>query len=483
MNFISASIFLSLAIVFAVPNSNMLDNPKTDTMVFLASDLPLDFKNSIKPEIGKLLTESEPEDVIHFVETPSQKTIASIRIPNSKGKARLRKPEVRLGMQRLGKFLKRRPERMEGVLDGQLEVPAIGSTIQSLRRNSGKVSIVLIGNPVYDNKGNAVWSMKNGRVPSDASINSKICPFGCTSELPEGSEVKWLIQSASWGKSEKHRRAVIRFYQLYFQKYDSKLTRVSTEPVVAFGKPSADDDSLDLSPAVSDGDDFVGMKELVARPVPVEVRSKTLVQQDRQEPEEQPETAVVPDAADPRQKATTEEPSRSIEQAASALKQQAATQPSLQTKKEVEKLIDTFAANPLKTFVAINWVSPDSRTNCDIDLWISNRATSEEIYFRRKDASFGKLYRDIRVSGSLAGNPEEFRSWECAEIFHDRITELDIWLNAYETDRPVQVRVIVVWKGIRSEKVLRLNTSRGDGAKNRLRRDRHSAWLKVDVPF
>jgi hypothetical protein len=128
---------------------------------------------------------------------------------------------------------------------------------------------------------------------------------------------------------------------------------------------------------------------------------------------------------------------------------------------------------------AINWESSDA--NCDVDMWIGSKGSNEELNYNNMETPFGRLFRDVRQSGSISGDGDDYRNWECARINHVSLEDLTLWLNVYETKAPAKIRLIGVCGGKRSEKVIAMNVSQGDHAAARLQRDRSEVWTHIPL--
>ncbi len=415
---------------------------KVEYFVFVASDLPSDAKSSVGSEVNKLIATANAGEVIHVIATPIHDPVSSFTVPAGSHQRRIRQPDIRSHLERIGRFLREpRAEAQRSIGRYQIDPLAIARTIQSLKRTPAPARIILVGNPIYDDQKQAGWSMTNAVVPSDASLGSEFCPFSSSADFPPGTDIRWLTSSPDWGQNENHRAAVTRFYQLYFQKHHGRLSRMTNDSAAAFA--SVDGGDLLATPTADpDESPFVGMVSVL--------QNSTQARAQRQ-------SSQIPVAQSP----------TLITSASSA---------------EVEQMIQQAQANTDKIFLAINWVTVgQGGEQCDIDLWIGSRGSTEELNYRHLETPFGRLYRDIRAAGTIEGNADEFLSWECAEISHNRLEDLTVWLDVYWTNQPVRVRVVVVWNGQIQELFTDLNASRGDEASHHLNRTASDAWTRLNL--
>lgn len=396
---------------------------KAEWFIFVADGLPQPVLSSVAQEFQTLVGETaSPGDVVHFISAPDHQPVAMIEVPSGGRNSRLKHPNVRGELPKLQELF----TASDAQSSSQLELPSVPATVQALRRTEFPARIVLIGDPVYKDERYEGWAMGDSSVPTDGALASSTCPFHVATKLPTDAAIGWLTPSADWGDDNRHREAITRFYRLFAQQSGGKLVRITPSANSAF-----DIQGGTQIEEISPKNDGIGMRkvsnevarqevEVIAPPQPVEVA------------------------------------------------QVAAT--------EAEQVLAAAEADHGQIAIAINWTSRDP--NCDIDLYVRSKGASEELFYSRKQTSFGTLYRDVTSSGSASANASDYQKWEWAKIEHNRIGDLTIWLNSYSSTQPATVRVICVWQGVRYQKSYEIR-GRGDGGEGGSWRSVNSSWRQV----
>ena len=431
---------LSIALVWLGSGCSTKSPHATETaghaewFLFLADGLPEPVLQSAAQQFQDLLSaRAQPGDVIHLVSTPSHRPIASLVVPEGNHNARLRDSSVKAATRKLKALFTASSNRGSG----QIQLPSVAATVRSLRRTEFPSRVVLIGSPIYDDPRQQGWSMTGGMVPTDGALGAEHSPFNNETNFPNGTQISWLSATTDWGDDPAHRDAVTRFNRLYLQTRNGQLTRMTADAETAFHFGTTQFPSRVTPSREEPGVKFVA------------------VQSDRESgPMDERKLTVEVDPPRP-------EPPASV-------------QPPTSQAAQVEVALADAEANRDVIGLAINWESQDP--SCDLDLYVTSRGETGELYFRQKETSFGRLFRDVTSSGTISGDGSNYQNWEWARINHNRWDDLTVWVNVYSSQKPATVRFIRVLNGQREERTFRFHPNPSDAG---AARDRSSLWWKV----
>ena len=133
-------------------------------------------------EVAKLIeTTANPGDWIHIVSLPDHLTVGSFIVPEGSPRTRLRDQGVREFMPKIVAAF-----QPSGETGARIDLPALASTVGSIRRSSLPCRIVLFGSPIYQNPTKVGWHFNDGGGALDDSIGDPGSPFGTAFQLPEG---------------------------------------------------------------------------------------------------------------------------------------------------------------------------------------------------------------------------------------------------------------------------------------------------------
>ena len=395
----------------------------TEWFLFIADNLPESLQAETADQFQQLLGHrAVPGDIIHVIATPRHTPLASIVVPDGSHNSRLRDRDVKAAMPRLLPLFQ--PSE-QGAAGQQLQLPSVATTVRSLRRTEFPCRVILIGSPIYDDPRQQGWSMTGGMVPTDGALNAEHSPFNNATNFPNGTQISWLSATTDWGDDPAHRDAVTRFNRLYLQTQNGQLTRMTADAETAFHFGTTQFPGSVAPSREEPGVKFVAVQsDRESGPM---AERKLTVEVDPPQPE--PPTPVQPAPVEP----TPRTPQRT----------------------EVETVLADAEANQDVIGLAINWESEDP--SCDLDLHVSNRGVSDELYFSRKETSFGQLFRDVTSSGTISGDGSNYQNWEWTRIHHNRWQDLTVWVHVYSSRKPATVRFIRVLNGRREERVFRLH--------------------------
>lgn len=438
------------------------DPQNREWVLVIARNPPTGIADGLVAEIGELISsDAKTGDVVTILEAPTLRTVSTFTIPRGNGRVRTHSKDMAPRVAEVIEFLRgNRGQGSEepsqsGAEKLQLEVPAIPTKVQSLRRTAYPLRLILVGNPIYDDPRYAGLSFAGSRFPADGMLNDLLekargLPFlNGVDMLPEDTQVTWLTPSSEWGESHIHRQYVKRFWTLFFEKHNGALVGMSENAKEVFDR-------------AIDGTQDAGTQDAPQN-------------DDPQEPDHPGMLRYAPGDPGPVIDVTFD--------VSSASTPMAEPPPgNSEPPKELKRLIQETGSD--KILIAINWVrigaARSAATNCDMDLWVNSGNGQETLFFQNMKTSFGELNWDRRVPGSIEGNPD-LASWECARIGHNRLTDLSLWINAFETDGPVRIRLIVVWQGKQREVFYNLDVAQGDRADGYQHRESSPAWMKVNL--
>jgi len=448
MKAINAAITM-FAVIATLPGCSGQQPPvnNQETFFLLPDGTSREFRRELGSEVLAWIGEHcAAGDVVHFIRVPGYDPLTTVVVPAGSANRRLRNPVVHKQLRELVKYIK--AETVGG--SQQVELPSLPTMIRSLRCTNFPVRVIIAGTPIYDNSKHQGWGMVGGMVPTDGSLDSPTCPFGSgVADFPPGTKAVWWPPKVSFGVDHVHQEAVTRFYRLFFDKHGAKLTHMTSDINATLHAEGSQ-----FTDTVVPQDDGVGMRfaALQASERVVVNRSEFKVPgSDSTLPGHQPSR--------PEPALTTEIP--------------------VEVPRAAEQVLIAAEHNQDKIAFAINWESADRE--CDIDMRILSSGSSQELNYVHKKTSFGKLFRDVRSSGSISDDGSNFRNWEWAEINHNRLKDLTLWLNAYRTQKPATVRVICVWKGQRHEQTIKIA---GPGDKGgAFLRSWSAAWHKVNLQW
>ena len=412
------------------------ESTHSEWFLIVAEGLPDELLETVGSEFQKLVgVTALPGDMVHVIAAPSHRPVASFTVPSGSRNARLRDSSIRSDLAKVKTLFESSSESW----GDQLQLPALASTVRSLRDTDFTPRVILVGNPIYQDSKQSGWSMSGGIVPSDGALASSATPFySAGSEFSDGTTISWLVPVADWGVDQPHRNAVTRFWRLFIQQRGATLTRLTVDSSTAFsggrmqfeGQLEARNDGVRVLQISGEAtrDDAPPVK----RKVDVDVAPVTIIPPPQQTPRSMAEQAIA----------------------------------------EAERTKDHIV-------LAINWTS--EHPACDIDMWVRSAGASDELYYGNRQTSFGTLYRDVRSSGSISGDGDDYENWECVRIEHNRAEDLTLWLNVFSTRGPATVRVIGVWNGRRRERTVHLPVSQGDGAVGSNDRESSVYWRRIGL--
>jgi len=427
-----------------------------ERFVFVASGLPQAQYETIRDFFKDVLTQSNTGDIVHVVACPSHEPIVSLEIPHGQVRVWLKDSTFAKAAKTIKEFLLRAPDlSVANCPPAQLDFPRIVRTVKQLSAGKERLTIFAFGDPVFCPDPEHAWRFTDFCVPSDAALHSEECPFGPVERvsLPKpGAEMFLIARGAEWGDSAEHRVAIERFYGLYLNEVGGVFQGVFGDAKTAFKKSLHSHDNPSLPVAGLRADPFVGMwctrhTQLRASfdPRATEVHIAAIPAATRRAPDVQ----IAPPSP------------------------LAAVPPAL------ESYLQSLP--PDNIAISIRWVAlrgnrGDSQS--DLDIWIRDKTSREpELNYRHMQTTFGVLFRDVQHDL----DSDDFTQWEYVEIAHDRLQDLDVWIDAYRTSCDLTCIVRAGWRGEVRETQIDFQGSSGDHAGDESRRAASPAWKHLSL--
>ena len=136
--------------------------------------------------------------------------VGSFVVPEGSARTRLRDEGVREFMPRLAAAF-----QPSGETGARIDLPALASTVGSIRRSKFPCRVVLFGSPIFRDPTKRGWNFDDGGAALDESIGEVGSPFGTTYPLPEDCKVVIATPGPGWGEDKPHEDAVTHFCRLY----------------------------------------------------------------------------------------------------------------------------------------------------------------------------------------------------------------------------------------------------------------------------
>ncbi|MCC6508177.1 MAG: hypothetical protein IT423_03665 [Pirellulaceae bacterium] len=398
----------------------VLPDEPLEYFFFVADGLPMELRSELRQAIAQLIARGKAGSTIHLIRTPDHAAIASFELGEGTVAQRMRQRALQKVLPEINAFLSDTSPVPED-FRCQLGLPRLLDSYWSLKQTPLLSRIILIGDPVYHDPENPIWSFRGGKYPSDATINASTStlPMKRMGRQPLASDIPvvWIANDA-FGVDQLHHDALTRFYTLLFAKSLGGQLSFFGRTVASAMQPS-----LDVGLATPDEFFPDGFPQMLRVPTVVEVPKPT-------------DSPATPDNINP------------------------------------QAALESARRDPTQTAIAINWTSDDPLT--DVDIRLSVKGQPGELNFTNMNTDFGRLLRDVRRPGSLSDANRD--NWEVAVIKHDNMADLIFWLNLYEGQAPSAIKIILVHRGKESSQTAAFPPIQGDRALASLFRKMSPAW-------
>jgi hypothetical protein len=217
---------------FVVGISPFLDSTNKDTVYrglvrLIVEDLPLDSK-------------------LEVYDAFNLKSITRISIPAAKvfNSPKTRANQFALPIGEIRQFLARnnpKPTGSNAAFDAAIRLPQFCDFLaqdRPPREGDGRLPLLLIGSPLYQDAREPAFSMVDGYFPSDGNLivsrDQSVFGFNPGEDSGQGLLVSWALFGDAW-VSDLHREKVTRFWALYLERRGSRLASFSEDLATALG--------------------------------------------------------------------------------------------------------------------------------------------------------------------------------------------------------------------------------------------------------
>jgi hypothetical protein len=268
-----------------------------------------------------------------------------------------------------------------------------------------------------------------------------------------------------WGVDDAHRLAVERFWRLWFQEHGAVLDRFTSDPQAAFSIGTEQKQRIEPRPGP------VGMMDSGFRDTP-EGAVQASWRMTQQMPSSTASLEREPEASASKVSNESSADQDKEERAANITAPEttpAAPEPTASLGNDYDNLFD----------LAISWTSSDP--HCDLDLHVVAK-DGEALSSDHASTSFGRHHGDIRRGGSCGLCQSRQGGWEIVTVRIDRMEDLVVWVNVYETTAPAEVVAELRYAGKHRSKKFRIDLRQGDGGGKQGSRYEGEAWVKLHLP-
>jgi hypothetical protein len=445
----------------------------------------------LKQTFVLLLVRAAPGDHVELIAAPKLTRLADVIVPEGSMRSRANSADF-AGRFGAWKAFLSEPSTLEPRQAGQLALPQLVDEIARSREPGQPTVIVLCGTPLFisSRATEEPFDMAGGLVPGDGAILASASQsiYGTADRKNElnGTTVAWFIPDDKWMLSQPHGRAVLRAWTCFFHELGANLCSWSSDCATVFDRAAGGDTTPAMVASLDPQDKNVRMERVpgfrleqaMAKPqMAVEVASgvPTLTVQ-----------TVRPPPA-PLQPKPTPAPAGAT---ATTLQMQKTPPSFVEQSKPVEQAIPATpmpAEIPAPAIgnigVAAVW---NGSRDSDIDLYVAAAPGSPEAYWHRPNVEHVRLFRDIRAAQSMKDTNHWDWVWEYCEVEESQLNQSlqpTIWLNVYETSRPVSGIVRIQFQGHIVDRPFKFEVTRGNhGHDSDISSRSHSPyWQKVNL--
>jgi len=496
MNTMNHKINIALAMlafasaVCASPLTN--PTPPKHYVIVAGQGLPKDqAAELLKQTFVLLLVRAASGDHVELIAAPKMTRLADVVVPAGSMRSRANSPEF-AGKFGAWKTFLSEPSTLEPRQAEQLALPQLVDEIARSREPGQPTVIVLCGTPLFMSSRAAEepFDMAGGLVPGDGAILATASQsiYGTADRKNEldGVCVDWIIPDDKWMLSQAHGRAVLRAWTCFFHELGANLCSWSSDCATVFDRAASNETAPAMVASLDSQDKAVRMElvqgfrleqAMAKTPVAVEVASgvpiKTVQAVIPPPASLQPKPSPLPAAAISATMQTQKSPLSLVEQP-KPVEQDAPGTP-----------MPAKIPAPAVGNIGIAAVWNGSRDS-DIDLYVAAAPGSPEAYWHRPNVEHVKLFRDIRASQSIKDTNHWDWVWEYCEVEESQLNQSSaptIWLNIYETSRPVSGIVRIQFQGHIADRSFKFDVTRGNhGRDSDISSRSHSPyWQKINL--
>jgi hypothetical protein len=202
-------------------------------------------KDAVYRGLVRLIVEDLPLNArLEVYDAFNLKSITQVAIPNAKvfNSPKTRANQFALSIGEIKQFLARdnaAPSGSKPGFDGAIRLPQFCDFLAQDRPphdGYAKLSLLLIGSPIYQDAREPAFSMVDGYFPSDghlrASREQSVFGFNPGEGSSQELLVSWVYFGDPW-MSELHREKVARFWSLYIERRGGRLASFSSDLATA----------------------------------------------------------------------------------------------------------------------------------------------------------------------------------------------------------------------------------------------------------
>jgi hypothetical protein len=252
--FAQLSLVLTLGLapaVFAAPgettNSAASPAPSGESATFVAGVSPfLDagVKDAVYRGLVRLIVQELPlNSTLEIYDAYNLKSITRLTVPDAKvfNSPKTRANQFAAAIGEIKEFLAKTNPKPAGPapgFDGAIALPEFCDFLSHERHRNGRIPVLLLGSPLYQDAREPSFSMVDGYFPSDGHlrVSREESIYGLNSG--DSSSQPLLVYWAYFGEpwvSDLHREKVTRFWTLYLERRGGRVASFSSDLQTAIG--------------------------------------------------------------------------------------------------------------------------------------------------------------------------------------------------------------------------------------------------------
>lgn len=363
-----------------------------------------DFADAASRSILKITKTLPTGSQIAVVEASTMRLLGRISIPDGEtGLFRQRKIGAKL--RAIDKALKELGASTATPKD-QIAFESISRTVDAMRATTLPARLLFFGTPIFDGRSpsSKAWSFSEGRVISDFGVWWPECPLNPRTRVLPPKTTAVIVTPPEWGDGENHRQWVERFWSLWFDGCgNANLLGITSDPQRGLTQLISNHDTIHAVPQVASD-------QPLDREVALWSTEPVAVLMEEEQPRKQKKLPVGPGPRFSKQNPPSPDSADSVGRSIN---------------REIEA-----DPNPKHTRIAIVWTGAEGE-DTDIDLWIRDLSSENEVSFQCRNQFFGTLSRDDQKGGSIDVDAK-LESYECVTVFHTKIEKLVAWAHLYK---------------------------------------------------
>lgn len=206
--------------------------PPSGFVIGISPFLDKSVKDEVYRGIVRLVVEDLPlNSALAVYDAFELKTVTQLSLPNVRAfsSPKTRANQLAPAIQALKVFLARehpRPSHPRLSFDGAIRLPQFLDFLAETSATNSRMSLLLIGSPLYQDAKEPAFSMVDGYFPSDGHLQAsrEKSVFGCAGSTGPAAPlvVHWVYFGDPW-VNDLYREKVTRFWTLYLEQRDAQL--------------------------------------------------------------------------------------------------------------------------------------------------------------------------------------------------------------------------------------------------------------------